>query len=215
MMPFVGSFTIRWFRMTMRVWKEAQISSTKFRQILESVFWSLMLVPVWWVCEPSLFWQCHCWGQSQERISELQSQIAQSEAFSLPCRDLELAQWILSLVGDGGGDGWWWSSQNGLVFRPLLQLWKLRWRAKVWESVPQCSPQSMYAFQHQEPRSPVVLEWRYLDSVDLFGNLRLSPDFETPDFYDTPQHEEDENVSWVIMPDQRRYCMTGHTVACL
>lgn len=53
MMPFVGSFTIRWFRITMRVWKEAQIISTKFRQILESVFWSLMLVPVWWVCEPS------------------------------------------------------------------------------------------------------------------------------------------------------------------
>lgn len=115
---------------------------------------------------------------------------------------------------------WWWRwmvviVSKRVVFRPLLQLWKLRWRAKVWESVPQCSPQSMYAFQHQEPRSPVVLEWRYLDSVDLFGNLRLSPDFETPDFYDTPQHEEDENVSWVIMPDQRRYCMTGHTVACL
>ena len=33
--------------------KKAQSISTKFRQILESVFWSLMLVPVWWVCEPS------------------------------------------------------------------------------------------------------------------------------------------------------------------
>ena len=66
---------------------------------------------------------------------------------------------ILLLVGDGGGDG---GGGGGRLktggFQAAIAAMEAEMKSKSLGVSASMFPESMYAFQHQEPRSPVVLE---------------------------------------------------------